>query len=177
MFLKLGIVGRALGLQGSFYVSGRDEPIADSVKAVKIGRTLETARNADILSTGWQKDRPTIKCSLAADRTAAELLTGMTIWVEESQIQIDNSKEFLLKDLEGRTVIDCDGVVVGTIEEVVKMPASINIVVVKTDLSADVDIPMIADYVDMDFERGSRELKLVVPVSTFVEIWNSRIKK
>ena len=112
MLLKLGIVGRALGLQGFFFVSGRDD-----------------------------------------------------------------SKEFLLKDLMGRRVIDSDGVIVGDVEDVVPMPASINIVVAKLDKSADVDIPMISDYIDMSFQRGGKELKLVVPASTFEEIWNPRIKK
>jgi ribosomal 30S subunit maturation factor RimM len=177
MFLKLGIVGRALGLQGSFYVSGRDEPIPDTVISVKIGRTLQTAREGQIISRGWQQGRPNIKCSLAGDRTASELLTGMTIWVDESQIKLDNSKEFLLKDLQGRTVIDSDGIVLGTVDNVIKMPASINIIVLKPDESADVDIPMISDYVDMNFDRGGSELKLMVPGDTFDEIWNARVKK
>lgn len=177
MLLKLGIVGRALGLQGSFYVSARDEAIAATVKTVKIGRTLESARDAEITSRGWQQNRPTLKCSLAHDRTTAELLTGMTIWVEDSQVKVDDSKEFLLKDLIGRKVIDSDGSEIGLIEDVIKMPASINIVLVKSDGSADVDIPMISDYVDMKFGRGDKELKLMVPISTFDEIWNSRVKK
>jgi ribosomal 30S subunit maturation factor RimM len=177
MLLKLGIIGRALGLQGSFFVSGRDEAIPDSVKVVKIGRTIETARDADVISRGWQQKRPVMKCSLAADRTAVELLTGMSVWVDESTVHVDNSSEYLLKDLIGRAVSDSDGSHVGTIEDVLQMPASINIVVVKDDNSADVDIPMITDYVDMDFKRGEKELRLVVPVSTFEDVWNSRIKK
>ena len=177
MFLKLGIVGRALGLQGSFFVSSRDEAISDNVKAVKIGRTLDTARDAEVVSRGWQQKRPFMKCSLAGDRTAAELLIGMIIWVDESTVQVDNSKEFLLKDLVGRVVIDSDGCGVGVVEDVFQMPASINILVVNDQQTADVDIPMIKDYVNMDFKRGEKELRLVVPVSTFEEVWNPRVKK
>jgi ribosomal 30S subunit maturation factor RimM len=177
MLLKLGIVGRALGLQGFFFVSGRDEPIAPSIVAIKIGRTLDTARDAKVVTCGWQTNRPTIKCSLAGDRTAAELLTGMTIWAEETHVHVDDSKEFLLNDLIGRKVIDSDGMAVGVVEDVIKMPASINIVVVNLTQSADVDIPMISDYVDMSFQRGDKELKLAVPISTFEEIWNPRVKK
>ncbi len=177
MLLKLGIVGRALGLQGFFFVSGRDEPISSSIVTVKIGRTLESARETKVITHGWQTNRPTIKCTLASDRTAAELLTGMTIWAEEAFVEVDDSKEFLLKDLMCRRVIDSDGVIVGDVEDVVPMPASINIVVAKLDKSADVDIPMISDYIDMSFQRGGKELKLVVPASTFEEIWNPRIKK
>ena len=109
MFLKLGTVGRALGLQGSFYISGRDEPIPSAVTIIKIGNSLDTAKEAKIISLTWQQERPVIKCSLAIDRTAAELLRGMSIWAEASTIKVDDSKEFLLKDLIGRSVIDVDG--------------------------------------------------------------------
>ena len=177
MFLKLGIVGRALGLQGSFYVSGRDEPIPETVKTIKIGLRLEIARDAEIISVGWQKGRATIKCNIAHDRTAAELLTGMSVWTSEAQVKVENEKEFLLSDLIGRTVFDSDGVKLGVVEDVVRMPASTNIVVVNGDLSADVDIPVISDYVDMRFKRGDTAINLVVPLSTFEEIWNSRNKK
>lgn len=177
MFLKLGTVGRALGLQGSFYISGRDEAIPNSVVVIKIGTTLETARDAKIISMAWQHDRPVIKCSLAGDRTSAELLRGMSIWVEDVKIAIDDSKEFLLKDLFGRKVIDVNGVMIGTVHDVIRMPASVNIVVLRPDSSADVDIPMISTYVDMKFERGSDVLRLTVPVDTFDEIWNPRPKK
>jgi ribosomal 30S subunit maturation factor RimM len=111
---------------------------------------------------------------LAADRTAAERLIGQAIWVEESQVQVDDGREFLLRDLIGRTVMDVDGIMVGTIEDVVRMPASVNLTVVNAAQTADVDIPMIADYVDMSFVRGGSELKLAVPASAFEEIWNPR---
>jgi 16S rRNA processing protein RimM len=177
MFLKLGIVGRALGLQGSFYVSGRDEAIPDTVKMIRIGANAETGREAKVTSCGWQNKRPFLKCTLAADRTAAELLTGQSIWVEESQVQVDDRHEFLLRDLIGRMVIDVDGIVVGAIEDVVHMPASINLTVVNPAGSADVDIPMIPDYVDMTFARGGKKLHLVVQGSVFEEIWNSRVPR
>jgi ribosomal 30S subunit maturation factor RimM len=174
MFLKLGIVGRALGLQGSFYVSGRDEAIPDSVKTIRIGVQADIGHEAAVTQRGWQNQRPFLKCSLAADRTAAERLIGQAIWVEESQVQVDDGREFLLRDLIGRTVMDVDGIMVGTIEDVVRMPASVNLTVVNAAQTADVDIPMIADYVDMSFVRGGSELKLAVPASAFEEIWNPR---
>ena len=177
MLLKLGIVGRALGLQGFFFVSGRDEPISSKVLTVKIGKTLESAREAKVITHGWQTNRPTIKCTLASDRTAAELLTGMTIWAEDDCVEVDDAKEYLLKDLLGRRVVDSDGVIVGDVEDVIKMPASINVGVVNLAKSADVDIPVSSHYFDMSFHRGGKELKLIVPASTFEEIWNPRNKK
>lgn len=177
MFLKLGTVGRALGLQGSFYVSGRDEPIPETVKIVLIGNSVESAREATISSLSWQHDRPLIRCSLAADRTAAESLRGMSIWVPSSQVAIDESKEFFLKDLVGRSLFDSEGALVGCVDDVVIMPASINMIIVSPDGTHDVDIPIISSYVDMNFERQGNSLKLVVPASTFEDIWNQRKKR
>jgi ribosomal 30S subunit maturation factor RimM len=177
MFLKIGIVGRALGLQGSFYVSGRDEMIPESVKTIRIGSEAETAPEATVIKRGWQNRRPFLQCSLACNRTTAEGLVGRSIWAESSQIEVDDRREFLLQDLLGRTVIDVDGVVIGQIDDVVRMPASVNLTVINPQGDADVDIPMIADYIDMTFVRGGNELRLQVPAAAFEEIWNARSAK
>jgi len=177
MFLKIGIVGRALGLQGSFYVSGRDEPIPTTVKQIKIGRSIETARDARILKSLWQKGRASIVCDLAGDRTSAELLTGMSIWVDASNIVVEDDSEYLLVDLRGREVIDVNGETIGIVQDVVRMPASTNLIVLSEARDADVEIPVIADYVEMGFKRGESRIKLTVAAETFDEIWNSRGKK
>lgn len=177
MFLKIGIVGRALGLQGSFYVSGRDEPIPSSIKTVKIGRHLDSAQAAELLKTTWQGGRVAILCSLASDRTSADLLKGMTIWAESSQINVADDKEYLLVDLKGRKVLDVDGECLGLVDDVVKLPASINLIVLNPDKTADVEIPMINDYVDMGFTRGETMIKLRVKRELFDDIWNMRGKK
>ncbi len=176
MLLKIGIVGRALGLQGSFYVSGRDEPMPESLKIVQIGRTVDTAKDAKILKSFVQNGRPVILCDLASDRSSAELLTGMSIWAESHLISVQDDKEFLLSDLKGRKVFDADGVLLGIVEDVIKMPASVNIIVVNPSGSSDLEIPVISDYVDMSFKRGENSLCLNVPGAVFEEIWNSRVK-
>lgn len=176
MLLKIGIVGRALGLQGSFYVSGRDEPMPETLKAVRIGKTDQTAKDAVILKSFVQNGRPVILCDLASDRTSAELLTGMFIWAESHLISVQDDKEFLLSDLKGREVFDADGVLMGTVEDVVKMPASVNIIVLNPSRSSDLEIPVISDYIDMSFRRGEANLRLKVSCSVFDEIWNARAK-
>jgi ribosomal 30S subunit maturation factor RimM len=176
MFLKLGTIGRALGLQGSFYVSGRDEPIPPSVRAVRIGDSPDTSPDIPITSVGWHQDRPVLKCSLASNRTEAELLRGKPLWARAEEIKIDHNKEFLLKDLVGREVFDSEGKSIGRVLDVVILPASINMVVLSPDELMDVDIPVISSYVNMNFEHNGKRLNLVVPASIFEEIWNPRKK-
>jgi hypothetical protein len=66
---------------------------------------------------------------------------------------------------------------VGRVEDVLKQPASINMLVVNQEKKADLEIPVIADYVDMGFRRGERLINLKVDKSVFDEIWNTRGKK
>ena len=166
-----------MGLQGSFYVSGRDERLPAHIKKILIGASPDKARTAEVISTGWQNNRPFLKCSLAGDRTSAELLTGQAVWASADDISVNDESEYLLSDLRGRVVLDCDGVTLGVIEDIVALPASNNLVVFDAVRNADVDIPMISDYVDMSFQRGGKELRLVVARDVFDEIWNSRDKR
>lgn len=175
-WLKLGVVGRAHGLRGSFFVSGRDEAIPSYLKKIIIGPSPETGKSAVIEQATWQNGRAAIKCDIAGDRTEAEKWTGQTVWCEAGAIKVDDQSEYLVSDLKGRTVVDSDGVTIGLIEDVAVMPASINLIVINDDQSADVEIPMIAHYVDMNFVRGAKELRLIVTAETFAEIWNPKAK-
>ena len=173
-WLKLGIVGRAHGLQGSFFVSGRDEAIPPSVTHVRIGKDPETVRDAKVTSNTWQNGRITIRCEGVVDRTAAENIKGTSIWVDASKVPVEDDKEYLWSDLRGRTVIASDEVVMGVVEDVYQPAHSVNLVVVSPDGKRDVEIPMNRDYVDMKFVRGGRELRVTVPSDTFSEVWNTR---
>ena len=176
-WMKLGVVGRAHGLRGSFFISGRDEPFPPHLKKIVIGKTPDTGKTAIIEQMAWQNGRVTLKCDIAADRTAAEAWTGQEVWCEAAAIAIDDSSEYLLSDLEGRQVIDSDGVAMGTVDDIAVMPASINLVVLNPEGTADVEIPMISTYVVMTFARGAKDLHLTVPADTFADVWNPRGKK
>lgn len=177
-WLKLGIVGRAHGLKGSFFVSGRDEEVAESVRTIRIGVDATTAKDLKIEQRFWQSGRPALKCEGISDRTTAETLTGQSVWVEAAQIHVDESKEYLLSDLKERRVVDSNGVPVGVVEEVYVSPSGgVNIIVLDEKKNADIEIPMVETYINMNFKRGEAVLHLVVPVDTFEEIWNERRAK
>lgn len=176
-WLKLGVVGRAHGLRGSFFISGRDEPFPPTLKSIVIGRSPEAGKTAIIEQVNWQNGRVALKCDIASDRTAAEAWTGQDVWCEASAIAVDEASEYLVSDLKGRTVIDSAGTAVGTIDDIAIMPASLNLIVANPDKSADVEIPMITTYVDMGFSRSSKELRLTVLADTFADVWNPRNSK
>jgi 16S rRNA processing protein RimM len=176
-WLKLGVVGRAHGLRGSFFVSGRDEPIPAHIKKIWIGDLADQSVAVTIEQIQWQSGRPVLKCDIASDRTAAEKWIGKSLWLPVDEIRVDDANEYLLMDLKGRTVLDSANAIVGTVDDVFVLPASINLIVLNADGSGDVEIPMIATYVDMGFMRGGSEIRLVVLKDTFEEVWNPRIQK
>lgn len=169
-WLKIGRVGRAHGLRGDFFVSGRDEPIPKSYGKLLIGDVPESARPTTIEKLGWLNERPVLKCSLASDRTAAEQLSGQPIWVAASAVQVDNAKEYLWSDLEGRQVNDARGVCLGRVRSVYNAGAG-DVIEIEDQVGRLLDVPMIAQYFDMSFTRGESELTLVVTADFFNELW------
>lgn len=177
-WLKLGVVGRAHGLRGSFFVSGRDELIPSSVKAVRLGAAPASLGDFVVEDSLWQNGRAILKCKGVSDRTAAEKFTGQTVWCDAQQIRVNDQEEYLFSDIRGRVVKDSDGVTLGTVDDIYTTPGGgANLVVVNEAQTGDVEIPMVAIYVDMNFARGEPELKLVVPANTFEDVWNERRRK
>ena len=167
-YVVIGQVGRPHGLAGAFFVSGRDGPIDPQFGELRIGPTLAKAQSARIESSATQAGRPLLKCSLAGDRTTASLLTGCLIFAEKRKIEARSGNELLWSDIEGAEVVDCDGEVIGRVHHVYNAGSS--------DI---VDSPLIADYLAADkplvkSDQGRHHLRLRVPASVFLDVWNDQ---
>jgi len=177
-WLKLGIVGRAHGLRGSFFVSGRDEAVPSSVKTVRVGIEPEAAKVLHVQHRAWQNGKAYLTCEGVVQREQVDAFKGLPVWCAKADIKVDEATEFVLSDLVDRTVIDSDGTIVGVVEDVYPTLAGhANIVVLNPAETADVEIPATNHYLDMDFERGADVLNLRVPVETFADVWNERGRK
>ncbi|MCX6119718.1 MAG: hypothetical protein NT027_19455 [Proteobacteria bacterium] len=175
-WLKLGIVGRAHGIRGSFFVSNRDEAIPKSIPWVIIGPTTESAQKYTVESTQFQSGKIVLKCRAIDDRNVAETLKGHIIWTDSNFITVDDSNEFLVSDLHNRQVFDKDAIMVGRITDVTIYPWGINLEVTNPENTASLDIPFTTQYVDMSFKTNTKELNLTVSRELFQEIWNSKEK-
>ncbi len=179
--MPIAKVGRPHGLRGAFFVSGREDLIPTAYGEIFIGHVPQEARAGKILGSLWQSQRPVLKCSLASDRTQAELLTNQTIFVMESRLrQVAGREGVLWRDLDGAEVRDCDGVFLGVVSDVYNSGAS-DIVEVQAELTSStgprrvvVDIPLIADYIDLTqaLDLGPPVvLRLKVPGVLFEDLW------
>lgn len=174
-WLKLGVVGRAHGLRGSFFISARDEVWPPTVNRVRITENPDECEDLVVEQSSWQSGRPVLKCLRIDDRTAAERLTGKPVWCDSSFITVDDQSEFLLSDIKGRIVFDSLGETMGVVEEAYLSPSgTVNLIVFNASKNADVEIPLVGRYIDMEFRRGESSLRMHVPVDTFEEIWNPR---
>lgn len=170
-WIQLGIVGKAHGLNGAFFISNRDSLIPESVKGIRIGKDPEKSQHMTLKACRWQSDRPLLQIDQVKTRDVAELMCHSPIWCDRKEIEIDEDEEYFWGDLIGKQVVDPKGVNLGRIEDVQNYGAS-DIVVITGGDGRSLEIPLVETYFDMDFTYEDPELKLLVPADTFDEAWN-----
>lgn len=186
--MKLGVVGKAHGLRGAFFVAGRrDRPVPKSCKKIVLGEvetpskssfsqapeTPEPSQIYEIVSSSTQQGRPLLQCRGVDDRTAAETLTGRSIWVEREQISVNPAQEFLWADLVGCLIYDSSGAPFGKVSEVGSYGAG-DVAVVQAEIEGKlwaVEVLLGPQFFNMDFDVSARRLDLVVDKDTFEGLW------
>jgi 16S rRNA processing protein RimM len=138
--LPAGRVGRAHGLDGSFYVTGaRPALLALGTKVTLAGRTLQIVRCAGVDA------RPIVRLEGVEDRAAAEALRGMTLTVQRADAPPLAEGEWWAHELEGCLV--CDGErTVGTVARLIRLPSCEALQVRRAD-GAELLVPMVADAI------------------------------
>ena len=104
-----GRVGRAHGLDGSFYVDHVVEPLTQGSEVTVAGRSARVERRAGT------EERPIVRLSGVADRTAAESLRGEPILVEGGDLE---EGEYLTSELVG-----CEVPGLGEVRRVIAAPS------------------------------------------------------
>jgi 16S rRNA processing protein RimM len=107
--ITAGRVGRAHGLDGSFYVDHVSEPLDPGTEVTVSGRTARVERRAGT------DDRPILRLSGIADRNGAEALRGERILVDGGEL---SEGEYLTSDLVG-----CEVPGLGAVRRVVAAPS------------------------------------------------------
>jgi 16S rRNA processing protein RimM len=107
--VSAGRVGRAHGLDGSFYVDHVSEPLEPGTEVTVGGRAVRVERRAGT------EDRPIVRVSGVADRNAAEALRGERILVDGGEL---SEGEYLTTDLVG-----CEVPGLGAVRRVISAPS------------------------------------------------------
>lgn len=122
--VTVGRIGRAHGLGGEVFIDLRtDEP----VRRFTAGATLllgDTGRSVEIAAVRWNRGRLMLSFVGYPDRTAVEALTGQVLSTRVPAAERPSEpEEFFDRHLVGLTVLDHTGSEVGTVTDVLHLPA------------------------------------------------------
>jgi len=170
-WLQIGIVGKAQGLRGAFFVAQRDEDWPEGLKRIVVGPDPDKARALTVVETRRSGERPVIQCRELNSREAAETLKMQPIWCDRSLVPLKEDSEYLWSDLVEMTVFDSAGLRLGRVTAVGNFGAS-DVVRIDADDGQWIEVPFVSAYFDMDFRSDSRELRMTVAADTFAETWN-----
>jgi 16S rRNA processing protein RimM len=115
--LQAGRVGRAHGLDGSFYVTRARPQLLELGADVTVdGRAMKIARRAGT------DERPIVRFAEINDRAGAEALRGLTLTVAARDAPELADGEWWAHQLEGCVVVDGERTV-GTVTGVIELPS------------------------------------------------------
>jgi 16S rRNA processing protein RimM len=147
--LRAGRVGRAHGLDGSFYVT-RALP-----RVLRLGASVVVAgKTAVIVRRAGTEERPIVRVEGIVDREAAEALRGAELTVPAAHAPPLEEGEWWAHELEGCVVRD--GVErIGTVRRLIELPSCEALEVQRPGAREGVLVPMVKDVIrSVDVARG-----------------------
>ncbi len=138
--LAAGRVGRAHGLDGSFYVT---RPRA---RVLELGAAVTVAGRTDtIVRVAGTEQRPIVRLAGVADREAAEALRGMELTVDGGELPALEDGEWWAHELEGCAVLDGERLL-GTVSRLIELP-SCEALEVRGARGGELLVPMVKDAI------------------------------
>ncbi len=139
-WLSAGRVGRAHGLDGSFYVTRPRSPL------LELGASLRVADgDHEIVRRAGTDAKPIVRLGGIDSREAVEAVRGADLLVSRDTAPALDEDEYWPEDLEGCTVTDGD-TAVGVVRRMVGYP-SVDVLEVERDGSPDLLVPMVRDAI------------------------------
>ncbi len=139
--LQAGRVGRAHGLDGSFYVTGAlPRVLTAGASVIVAGKSVAIVRRA-----GTEK-RPIVRVEGIEDRSAAETLRGVAITVPAPAAPRLAPGEWWSHELEGCALTDGSSRI-GTVTRVIELPSCEALEVAREDAAERLLVPMVKDAI------------------------------
>jgi 16S rRNA processing protein RimM len=151
--LTAGRVGRAHGLDGSFYVTG---PVS---RLLTLGASVEVAgRSSEIVRRSGTEQRPIVRLDGIEDRAGAEALRGETLTVHAAQAPQLGEGEWWAHELEGCEV-RADGRPLGTVSRLIELPSCETLEVLPPGQGTPLLVPMVRDAI-REIDVSSRRIEV-----------------
>lgn len=150
--LLMGRIWRPHGVKGEVkvYPETDDPERFVDLGTVYIGTTPNTAGKMDVESVRFQSTKKgtivVLKLAGIDSREDADALRKASVYASEDDLPSLKDDEFFLHDLVGLAVASDDGVDVGTVDDVLDLPAQEILVVRRSDGSS-VMVPVVAEFI------------------------------
>ena len=167
-WVKIGIVGKAHGLRGAFFISGRDIELPSEIEEVSIGEEGSGRNMFRVLATRMQSGRPLIQLEGIGAREQVKDYLGQALWARRVAFEVEGD-EYMWHDVVGKKVVDENDNLVGTIINIDNYGAA-DIVVIESEKGF-LPVSFIDAYFDMSFKRKDEQIKMIVDVDIFDESW------
>jgi len=140
--LEAARVGRAHGLDGSFYVTGPLTRLLTLGAVVTVG-----GRQAEVVRRAGTAQRPIVRLDCVGDRAAAEALRGAALTVAQADAPQLAEGEWWAHELEGCAVEDERGQALGTVTRLIAMPSCEVLEVARDGAGQPLLVPMVKDAI------------------------------
>jgi len=165
--VAIAIIKRAVGLDGLCGVKPYGETFErlKAPVAVYIGEDERSAREAVIEKSTLRPQGWAVQLRDVADRTAAERLHGMNVYIREDQLPKLDDGQYYHFHLKGMAVVsESTGSRIGTVRDTVNLPSMDALDVVLTN-GGDVIVP----YNDQAIVSVDGEKKVIVVSDSYIE--------
>ena len=161
--VNIGRISSAVGLKGEVRATlySRDS------ENLKEGKNLLLVRAKEKIETvcekaRYQNDKLIVKLEGIDDRTQAEFLKGMEIFITEDQLEELPKGEHYVRDIVGYSVVDiATNLEIGTLTDVIQNTAQ-SILEIKTDAGKQVLIPAVPEFLkQINDDREVIEVELI----------------
>jgi 16S rRNA processing protein RimM len=139
--LQAGRVGRAHGLDGSFYVTGALPRLLTLGAAVTVG-----GRRAEIVRRSGTDARPIVRLQGVSDRLGAEALRGQALMVVATGAPALGEDEWWAHELEHCQVFDGERLL-GTVSRLIELPSCEAIEVARASGGDPLLVPLVRDAI------------------------------
>jgi 16S rRNA processing protein RimM len=153
--LNAGRVGRAHGLDGSFYVTGARPRLLQAGAVVTVG-----GEDREIVRRAGTDAHPIVRLDGVQDRASAEALRGSELTVQAAEAPRLADGEWWAHELEGCEVVDGEQAV-GTVARMLELPSCEVLEVARPAGGEPLLVPMVGDAIrSVEPERRRIEIDL-----------------
>jgi 16S rRNA processing protein RimM len=153
-WLSAGRVGRAHGLDGSFYVTQARPSLLEHGAPLRVG-----AADHEVVRRAGTEAKPIVRLDGVSSREDVEALRGQDLLAPRAAAPALDEDEYWPEDLEGCMVTDGDKAV-GTVRRLVGYP-SVDVLEVERSGAPDLLVPMVRDAI-RSVDLGARRVDIVM---------------